>query len=284
MSLTYKKPDKNAVPLAEFLNLFPKKSKEADQPIYRGNGKIRWGKHKRFVYYDDSDDTDGDRVTNLSLEDPKDTTFRSLPYIVPSQRQSSYISGKSGSGKSFFIRDYIRNMHKLYPATKKQKIYLFTGSRTAAEDNVYKKFKNLCVILINEVNPQELAEVTHEEFSDCTVIFDDWEVIDDKYVADFIQRLIRALLNYTRKQNVTLLFTTHKHKQGHRTADIIFDCDQYVLFPKFGIEGILKFLETYADISSKSMKERIKNLRTRTLVVRNVAPNVLISDTDIFLL
>lgn len=283
MSLTYKKPSKDAIPLAELLSVHDKKSKDAKQPLYRGNGRTKYGKHKKYIYYDDDDDAEGDRVTHLSLED-KNTTFRSLPYILPSHRQASYVSGKSGSGKSYYIKDYIQNMHRLYPQSKKQNIYLFTSTATAAEDTVYKQFRKLAVILLNEVDPAELFEVSHDQFHDCIVVFDDWEVIENQNVADFVRTLIRALLNYTRKQNVTLLFTTHKHKQGHRTADIIFDCDQFVMFPKFGIDGILKFLETYAHISSKSMKDKIKSLKTRTLVVRNVAPNVLISDTDIFLL
>ena len=207
MSLTYKKPSKSAVPIAELLTLHDKKSDSANQSIYRGNGRIRWGKHSKYVYYDDNDDDDGDRICHMKLEE-KNTTFRSLPYIVKNQRQASYISGKSGSGKSFFISGYVKNMYRLYPETKKYKIYLFTGSNTAAEDKVYKGFKNLGVININTADHETLAEVTHEDFNDCIVIFDDWEVIDNKLVADFIQRLIRALLNYTRKQNVTLLFTT----------------------------------------------------------------------------
>jgi hypothetical protein len=112
-----------------------------------------------------SDTTEGIiRPTNeLSLRDKPELVFQPIPN-PSTERQILYITGSSGSGKSYYTRKYCGEFAKLFP---KRSIYLFSS---IASDDSIDSIKGLSRIKLSPEFLEENWEI--EDFRDCLVIFE----------------------------------------------------------------------------------------------------------------
>jgi type II secretory pathway predicted ATPase ExeA len=88
--------------------------------------------------------------------------FQIIPNINVA-RDILYVVGASGSGKSYFTRQFADQYRKLYP---KRKIFLISS---LTEDNSIDKIKDL------KLTPFLADDIQAEDFKDSLVIFDDCE-------------------------------------------------------------------------------------------------------------
>lgn len=271
MSLSYKKPKKDAIPVAKVI----------DHKGFVPMKKYKIPKAKREVYVNDDyyqRANDDDKV--LELENPRESNstaavgecFHYLPYIVPGQRQAIFIWGASGSGKSVSARMYIDHVRNLKRPKDKPEVWIFSGNDN--HDPAFDGMKN--VYFFDLENVGDLMQLSYKEFKDCIVVFDDWESKNET-VAILLENLMRQLLEFSRKQNVTIIAITHQAMQGNRTKSIIKECDTFIVYHKNDWNSCFRFMNNYLNMNARDL-EQIRRLPGRMLVLRKSHPSVLVSD------
>lgn len=236
-----------------------------------------------FIYYD-SNDSKGEQSMELTTSG---NSFGYIPYIQKNQRFAILVCGASGSGKSSVARQLIDNYREYcrdFSYDKKEKkykpVYLFTMARE--KDPAYEGLKEFKRI---DSYHKELGTLKLEFFRNSTVIFDDYDTISSQYgyVLEFIRGLLKEMLEMGRKMGISVLCLTHNPRQQSKTKDIIFECETYIVFPRYGLSHCQRFLETYAGIDKKQF-EKIKNLDSRSVMIRKSVPLCVVSEKNIFML
>jgi hypothetical protein len=192
------------------------------------------------------------------------------------ERQTLYISGVSGSGKSTFIKNYVAMYKKLYP---KRQIILFSQKES---DPALDDIKNLIRIKIDN----ELVEDPincYETFKDAMVIFDDVDAVGDKKIKNAIDKLKEDCLQNGRDHNIETLITSHNVSNGLSTRTILRESMYAVLF-KSGPQMQTKYyLMRYLGFS-KQQSDRALSLPSRWFAIRQHAPMVVIYEKGAYII
>lgn len=201
--------------------------------------------------------------------------------IIPKQngRESLYVTGKSGSGKTTWICNYVKKYHKIFP---KNDIYLFSGKSLDGDttnDDGYDKLKYLNTIPIDDRLLDDPIEMN--ELKDSLVIFDDVEKISNKKLLEIIYNLISKILNIGRSSHISCILVSHliNPKMKH-TRDILLEVDWVVFFKNSNVYGDKYFLKHYAGVSEKKIDELFQ-MKTRAYVYHKNFPSFLITDHEI---
>ena len=239
--------------------------------------KINGGKYNNKIVYLDSDikedKKDDDLIQNYNnIKIPMDSTFQLLPRD-DGEREILYITGASGSGKSFFTKQYCKEYKKLYPD---RPIYLFSllKSDTSLDDIKPKRVK-LDIDLYD--NP-----IPIEEFSESLVIFDDIDVISDKKIREAVYNILNNILEIGRHNKISCINTNHLATNGKDTKRILNESFYIVYFPHGSAHGIKYLLNNYLGIGKKDI-EKAKASKSRWCVVRKNYPQIMITEHNIWI-
>ena len=157
------------------------------------------------LFVTDKENTVRNGVT--SFECKPDESLQIVPNNM-TERQCLYICGQSGSGKSFFTTNYVKEYKKMFP---KRNIYVISS---IAED---KSIDSLKPKRINVMHSEFMFdEFTAEDFKDSLVIADDVDVFPTK-IKKKVLLIINSILQIGRHYNVSLCFTTHNPTNGAET-------------------------------------------------------------------
>ena len=201
--------------------------------------------------------------------------------IIPSnnikglQRETVSIFGKSGSGKSWQIKNYIRNYHLLKP---KNDIFFLSLNKLADDESFD---EDLCDI-IQQVNLRSINKaLSPKDFENSLFIFDDIldvnmsldpeDVFGEQYqragfkdqvkmekdceaktsaIKIFLNKTVQNILNQGRKYNVSCLAVYHKMKSGPSSVFLVEESSSCWLYP-YGASKrtIASFLEERLSLS-----------------------------------
>ena len=219
--------------------------------------------NKKNIYWKDI-------KTPIRLKDDE-KTYESLPYIIDEkQRVSTFISAASGAGKSMEACRLVKEMLKTNKY-KDNKVVLLTLTEEA--DEAYESLDYFKLPLEEAVLTQEPSFYRNTIF-----IADDWES-GHKEIVDMIHGLIKRLLERGRKLNIGIIICCHQTQNYNLTRDIIFECQDYVLFPIAGMNSILKFCKAYLDMDNKELKALQKDVENdRKFHIRKSVPRYLVAD------
>jgi hypothetical protein len=195
------------------------------------------------------------------------------------ERDIIYITGKSGSGKSYYICNWVNNYYKkCFP---KRSVYLFSA---LTNDPTIDKIKGLKRINLNDEFLYD-DEITVLDFKNSCVIFDDTDTIKSKPIRNKVNHLLNEILETGRHTNTTCLISKHLACKGNETKLILSESQQFVFFPNgLGGRALKYLLENYMSLDKKQIS-RIKKLKSRYICVnQSVVPNVIISEKDIYVL
>jgi hypothetical protein len=238
--------------------------------------KSKKGKAPNIPIVSISDTTEGIiRPTNeLSLRDNPDLMFQPIPN--PSvERQILYITGSSGSGKSYYTRKYCAEFAKLFP---KRNIYLFSS---IASDDSIDSIKGLNRIKLTPEFLEENWEI--EDFRDCLVIFDDTDCITDKKTRNKVNGILNMILETGRHTNTYCIYTSHLACAGNDTKRILNEAHSITFFPATAGGRTLKYLlESYMGLD-KDQIQKIKALPSRWITVCKSYPKAVLSEKDVIL-
>jgi len=191
-----------------------------------------------------------EQASDTSVELPDDCVFQPIPSPDPKKRQVWYVAGQSGAGKSYFARGIAENYKKLFP---EREVYLISKLN---EDETLDKMKigkpkriSLDSLL---TDPPEL-----DEFSECLVIFDDFDTLDKKYF-DVVHKLITDLAIMGRHTCTSMLILSHYLTNYSKTRLILGEANFIVLYPlATSFKAMSYVCQHYAGLD----KEHIQSLK-----------------------
>ena len=230
---------------------------------------------KTKILYVNSDKEDVVNYLKEYRAPSKEQTFQQIPNIT-TERQILYVTGASGSGKSYFTKAFTDQYKKIYP---KREVYLFSS---ISDDSSIDKVKNLKRI---KLTPEFLMdEINAQDFKDSLVIFDDTDCITDKKMKLKITGILNSILETGRHFNVSCIYTSHVACDGRETKRILNEAHSITIFPHgLGGRSLKYLLDSYLGLDKEQIK-RIKKLQSRWVSILKTFPMVILSEREAFVL
>jgi len=232
-------------------------------------------KKNQLIYF--SNDEDDDTIRHPYTEINIDKKNEKLYYIpnVKTERTIVYVAGKSGSGKSYWSKDYINTYHILYP---KNPVYVFSYLKDDPTLDVMKFIKRIKIHDPDFID----SEFEIDDFKDSLTLFDDCDCIKDKKLRKKIDDILTKILQVGRHCNVSCLYLSHTICGGHETKLQLNESHAIVFFPNGVGQRTMKYLlENYLGFSKNQIK-KVKTLKTRSVCIVKSCPTVVISDKKIY--
>jgi hypothetical protein len=209
----------------------------------------------------------------LSLDDGQ--RFQLIPN-PETERQILYITGQSGSGKSYFTKKYCREFARVFP--KRPIIFISSIDKDESVDDI-KNLKRM------KIKTKEFLEEDFviDDFKDSLVIFDDTDVIPDKKIRQKVNTILQLILQTGRHTNTYCIFTSHLATAGNDTKHILNECHSITFFVKtMGNRGLKYLCESYLGLDKKEI-EHLKKIPSRSITIMKTFPKVIVGDKDIFI-
>jgi hypothetical protein len=197
--------------------------------------------------------------------------------IIPNNkaREVLYITGPSGSGKSYYASKYVEKFCEIFD---KSKVLLFSRKTS---DPAFDENKRIQRIPIDD----ELCNANIDILSVCKentlLIFDDIDSLDKKYW-ECVAKLMYDILEVGRSYKLYCVITSHLINSNNKKFSriILNESHWVVFFPKTNIRGNKYFLENYIGLEKEAIKELL-NIPTRAIAVYRNFPNFYISKHQI---
>jgi hypothetical protein len=215
-----------------------------------------------------------DYIKELKLTKPKEK-IQHIPN-KKSERQILYITGASGSGKSYYTKHYCDQYKKMFP---KNDIYLISSIN---EDSSIDKVKGMKRIkLSNELLTTDLQA---NDFKDSMVIFDDTDCLTNKIMRQKVNGILNMLLETGRHTNTSVIYTSHLATAGLDTKRILNEAHSITIFPhSLGGRSLKYLLENYFGLDRHQIK-KIKTLPSRWVTLIKSFPMVVLSEKEAYVL
>ena len=222
-------------------------------------------KKKNKIYVDD----DEDKYESFQSMHLKKGRFQ----VVPDKKQfrnTFFIVGANGSGKSYWIRDYVLEFIKTFPTYP---IRLFSSKN---EDNNLDTIPQIKRIKIDE--SFVTTPVKYELLSKSLAIFDDIDAFDGK-IRKAIFHLMDICLKNGRSYNIHVISTYHS-STNREISSALNESEGIVFFMKNYNRSMKYLLEGYIGLNSQQIKTLRKNKSRSTTYIKTY-PNVFIQERDI---
>jgi len=188
--------------------------------------------------------------------------------IIPNHnaREILYVTGPSGSGKSYYAAEYVKKFVEIFPTSD---IFLFSRKDS---DPVFDKIKQIVRVKIDDKLINQPVDILSQCEPNTLLIFDDIDSLDKKYW-DAIAKMIYDLCEVGRSYKLYGIITSHLvNSNNKKFSRIILNEAHYtVFFPKTNIKGNKYFLENYMGMEKNSIKELL-NKETRAMLVHRFYP------------
>jgi hypothetical protein len=239
-------------------------------PIFKIIKKTKTGVKEIDEVYVDSNNPE---FNSIKLNENEHTQ------LIPSNRERDvlYITGSSGSGKSYFALQFLHQYHLKY---KKNPVYLFSS---LTEDATLDKFKPLKRVNIN--TPEFLNEEFNiNDFADSCIIFDDTDCIRYKPLHNKIQGLLNIILETGRHSRTTCIYTSHLPSKGMETKRILNEAHSITFFTA-GLGNVsLKYLMEQQMGLDQKQRKAIKCNKSRASTFIKTFPNLILYDKGCYVL
>ena len=233
------------------------------------------GKREGSITYVDSNANEN----CMELEDGYKFCLAPRP-IKEKERMTLFVAGESGSGKSYFIREYAKRYKAMFP---KNPIFLISYLEQDDTLDAYKQ-----IIRINAFTEEFLEECmdidVEAEFGDSLVIFDDVDCVVNKKTKEKIYGLLNKMLRIGRHFGTSVAYLGHELYASPELKSILNESMTITFFPRFLSYKKLKYLlEVYFGLSKKQI-ERIRTIKDRSVTYVKGSDKIILSDTQCFIL
>ena len=217
-----------------------------------------------------------------SLKLAQGSQFEVLPTIQKDKRDCIFITGCSGSGKSWWVKKFAENYDKVWGL--KRPIYLISKlEEDSTLDNATCK--------INRINVDTLItsplDINTKEMENCLVIFDDFDTMEntkEKPLLKTVQKLIDDCLIMGRHLNISVCVISHYTSNYKASRIILIESTKIVVYPHACSAHALKYLlGTHVGIDAHEIKN-IKKLGSRWVCFDRNYPQIMYSETQVKLL
>jgi hypothetical protein len=232
--------------------------------------QIDGGKNdKKIISIAEDKDKNAEDVKTFSSIHIPDGKLQQVPN-TNIERDVLYITGKSGSGKSYYASQYLKQYKKAHP---KNEIYLFSSVN---DDKALDKMKVKRIKLSPELEGLELSE-----FNDSCCIFDDCDVIKDARTREAVYKILDLMLETGRHHKITVIMTNHLATDKKNTKRILNEAHTITVFPQGTAGRGLKYLlMEYLGLDKNQIK-LLKNSKSRWITIFNSYPMIAMTETDI---
>lgn len=193
--------------------------------------------------------------------------------IIPGNKERDILTliGRSGSGKSYFINEFLKKWKEQHPG---KDIYFFSALN---ED------KSITVEDINRVDLNkfyEEQELYMEDFQDCCIIADDIDCITDSKIRKKLYNFLNYMMYTGRHINATLGICLHSGTTKNAdTKAFLNESSIIVAFINgLGVKGMNYIFEAYLGMNKKQI-EKLRKLGddSRYVAVIKGCPSVIVS-------
>tara|TARA_B110000495_G_C23007811_1_gene595643 strand:+ start:1276 stop:2031 length:756 start_codon:yes stop_codon:yes gene_type:complete len=192
------------------------------------------------------------------------------------ERSILYVTAPSGSGKSYYTRQYIEDYHKAYP---KRHVYVFSALDSCA---TLDKLKYLKRIKIKEAKFLNM-ELNAIDFKESLCVFDDTDVISNKHIKLKVFTLLNSILETGRHSKVSCVFTSHNANMGLDTKRILNEAHSITIFPRnMGNRQLKYLLGEYLGFDKDEIK-RIKKTNGRWVTICKSYPMTFFDQSTMFI-
>ena len=208
------------------------------------------------------------------------STKHKLFPIIDEDSFRVFVSGLSGSGKSYFINEFLKYNK---PRCKEAGIFLFSPVK---EDKAFKGIKNLIHLDLDELfEEMKGKELEVEDIPDGSiVIFDDIESFP-KGVAKKYMNLRDIFLERGRghkegQKGISTICVSHNAMNGHSTKISIREAQYWCLFPKFNSRDTKAILKLYGGLENDDITH-IMNMKSRWCFYRKSVPKYAVGEHSV---
>jgi hypothetical protein len=191
------------------------------------------------------------------------------------ERSILYVTGASGSGKSYYTYLYCEQYRKIYP---KNPIYLISSIN---EDSSIDKVKGLKRFILDDKFMN--TPINAEDFKNSLLIMDDTDCITNKFMRNKINGILGLILETGRHFNTSCIYTSHVANAGLDTKKILNESHSITLFPaSLGGRALKYLLDNYLGFNKEQIK-KVKKLKSRWVTITKSFPMVVLHQTGAFL-
>ena len=206
----------------------------------------------------------------------KISSFTADYMLLPNPKRCNriYCAGSTGVGKSYWIKQYVAQIQKIYP---KRKVFLFSDVQNDVQLN---SLANVSQVALN----MSLVEkpIQTMELEDSVCIFDDIDSISNIKIKKAIYTLYDAILKKgSSKDNIELIISNHAMSDYRETRNILINCNYVVFFPQSAI-GLQYTLKKFG--LSKQQIEKLMTVPSRWVCLHKNFPFYYISSNTVELI
>ena len=192
------------------------------------------------------------------------------------ERQILYVTAPSGSGKSYYSKQFIEDYHKAYP---KRPVFVFSSLN---ECSTLDKLKYLKRIKIKESKFLS-TDLNAGDFKESLCVFDDCDVISNKLVKLKVFEILNAILETGRHFKVSCIFTSHNANMGLDTKRILNESHSITIFPRnMGNKPLRYLLGEYLGFDNNEVK-KLKKCNGRWVTICKTYPMTFFDEKDMYI-
>lgn len=201
----------------------------------------------------------------------KNGTLSPWPMKSDTQRDSIFISGPAGSGKSTITGEYIKNFKKVYP---RRKVLIVSSVNN---DPALDRFEPARIKLTPENFSSDSDDpITLEEVENCLIVFDDIDTISDKSVLRGVREFRDKCLEIGRHHNITVISISHMSCNYNTTRYSLLESNKIVIFPHSGsAQQYKRLLKAYCGLEPVDI-QRILSLPSRWVLIHKHFPKYIL--------
>lgn len=205
------------------------------------------------------------------IYNPEHANISLIPRNIHNQTERLFVSGSSGSGKSYFAGEYARNYQIEHPGNN---VILLTPK---AFDKAFDNVDNIVKPEINRQFIQYLGTANVlQDFRHCLIIFDDFEGIPDRTMKKAIIDFKDNCLKMGRAHNINIVTIQHKTLGGKDSLVDHCECNIYVFFPNQNPRECKNLLKLYLGFEKSEASTLLRDL-TGERWACIIKPNILIT-------
>ena len=196
------------------------------------------------------------------------------------ERSVLFIAGESGAGKSYFIREYAKEYHAMFPRNPIFLISYLDRDETLDAYNVITRLDCFNDEFLKDAPTLDLEA----EFNNSFVIFDDIDSISDKKEKKIIYDLLNKMLRIGRHFNISVAYLGHELYSSHDLKSILNESHSITWFGKYlNFKKLRYLLEVYLGLDRNQI-EKIRAIKDRSTTYIKGGNKVILSDTQSFIL
>jgi hypothetical protein len=195
-------------------------------------------------------------------------------------RQSSYVAGPAGCGKTIYVATQIKAYKKIWPG-----LPVFGICKTRMEDDRGYKGLGIKQLSVEALRKSKKGKIDIKDMfgnAGCLIVFDDWDSFDKGTDRAYVLALMQDVLNLGRKLRISVFVTSHQLTNYLETRPIIAEAESVTLFPRDTMRAAMSYMATKIGLS-KDIVARLPR-KGRWVTCHKTNPMYLLSETEAELL